>query len=58
MTEFLIDTYSWRTSFVILGIMTLGIILAGTLLLRSTPLKRWGYSRTVQRRRDFKERAG
>jgi MFS family permease len=37
LTEFFIDTYSWRTSFVILGIMTLGIILASALLLRSTP---------------------
>jgi MFS family permease len=37
LTEFLIDTYSWRTSFVILGVMTLGIILASALLLRAAP---------------------
>jgi MFS family permease len=37
LTEFFIDTYSWRTSFVILGMMTLGIILASALFLRSSP---------------------
>ena len=37
LTGFLIDTYTWRTSYVILGIMTLGIILASALFLRSSP---------------------
>ena len=36
-TEFLIRSYAWRMSFVILGVMTLIIILTSAFLLRSTP---------------------
>lgn len=37
LTEFLINTYTWRSSYVILGVMTLITILTSALLLRPSP---------------------
>jgi len=37
LVEFLISTYNWRTSYLILGMITWGIIIGSAFLLRQTP---------------------